>query len=133
MWPVYHGLMRADFTLFDEYEHKHAGMQCAYQPKAMTAIERKRSSYIESSTAAVVDSCKLCEQVRVAGIQRFDFPIVAYWGTKDRKIMQAMVRGWRNFTTASFQLIQIDGHHLWPLVKEAKLQWLTSIVDHIEM
>ena len=27
MWPVYHSLMRADFTLFDEYDHKHAGMQ----------------------------------------------------------------------------------------------------------
>jgi hypothetical protein len=25
MWPVYHGLMRADFKLFDEYEHTHAG------------------------------------------------------------------------------------------------------------
>ena len=25
MWPVYHGLMRADFRLFDEYEHTHAG------------------------------------------------------------------------------------------------------------
>ena len=25
MWPMYHGLMRADFRLFDEYEHTHAG------------------------------------------------------------------------------------------------------------
>ena len=29
MWPVYHGLMRADFTLFDEYEHAHAGARYA--------------------------------------------------------------------------------------------------------
>ena len=27
MWPVYHALMRADFTLFDEYKHEHAGAQ----------------------------------------------------------------------------------------------------------
>ena len=25
MWSVYHLLMRADFTLFDEYDFKHAG------------------------------------------------------------------------------------------------------------
>lgn len=25
MWPTYHSLMRADFTLFDEYKHEHAG------------------------------------------------------------------------------------------------------------
>ena len=25
MWPTYQSLMRADFTLFDEYEYQHAG------------------------------------------------------------------------------------------------------------
>jgi surfactin synthase thioesterase subunit len=25
LWPTYHALMRADFTLFDEYEFKHEG------------------------------------------------------------------------------------------------------------
>lgn len=25
MWPTYHSLMRADFTLFDEYQFQHAG------------------------------------------------------------------------------------------------------------
>ena len=25
MWPVYQPLMRADFTLFDEYEYQHSG------------------------------------------------------------------------------------------------------------
>lgn len=72
------------------------------------------------------------EPVCSAAIKPFEFPIVAYWGTKDRKINQDMVRGWQNFTTGSFQLISIDGNHLWPLMKEAKTQWLRSIVDRIE-
>ena len=25
MWSVYHPLMRADFTLFDEYDYRHTG------------------------------------------------------------------------------------------------------------
>lgn len=25
LWPTYHALMRADFTLFDEYDFTHAG------------------------------------------------------------------------------------------------------------
>ena len=57
---------------------------------------------------------------------------MAYWGSKDRKITKPMVSGWRKFTTGSFQLIEIQGNHLWPLMKEAKQQWLASIVDHIE-
>jgi hypothetical protein len=28
MWPTYHGLMRADFTLFDQYKFEHAGESC---------------------------------------------------------------------------------------------------------
>ena len=44
-----------------------------------------------------------------------------------------MVRGWQKFTTGSFDLITIDGHHLWPLIKEAKAQWLSSIVEHMDM
>ena len=57
---------------------------------------------------------------------------MAYWGSEDRKITQAMVSGWRRFTTGSFLLHKIEGNHLWPLAKQAKSQWLTSIVDHIE-
>ena len=31
MWPTYHSLMRADFTLFDEYKFQHAG-KCILHP-----------------------------------------------------------------------------------------------------
>ena len=43
-------LMRADFTLFDEYEHRHAGAE------------------------------------------PFDFPLTAFWGSRDRRIKQGMVQ-----------------------------------------
>jgi hypothetical protein len=43
-------LMRADFTLFDEYDHRHAGAA------------------------------------------PFDFPLTAFWGSRDRRIKQAMVQ-----------------------------------------
>ncbi|CAL8468350.1 g7890 [Coccomyxa elongata] len=90
LWPTYHSLMRADFTLFDEYEYTHRGTE------------------------------------------PFSFPITSFYGTRDRRIKEDMVRGWAKFTTGAFEYIAIEGHHLWPLVKESKILWLDAIVQRLE-
>lgn len=81
--------MRADFTLFDEYQHRH--------------------------TAAAP----------------FDIPVTAFWGNRDRRIKQEMVQGWSRFTTGPFQLLEAEGHHLWPLDKACKGAWLQVIADQL--
>ena len=42
-----------------------------------------------------------------------------------------MVDGWQLFTTGSFEAVQIEGHHLWPLDKEAKVSWLSHICQRL--
>ena len=42
-----------------------------------------------------------------------------------------MVEGWQLFTNGSFEAIQIEGHHLWPLNKEAKVSWLSHICQRL--
>ncbi len=67
-----------------------------------------------------------------AGEPAFEFPITAYNGSRDQKISSSMVAGWQKYTTADFSLTQIDGHHLWPLDKTAKQDWLSRIVVQLE-
>ena len=42
-----------------------------------------------------------------------------------------MVEGWQRFTTGRFELLEIAGHHLWPLDKEAKVSWLGHICERL--
>ena len=56
-------------------------------------------------------------------------PITAFYGSQDRRISRDMVCGWAAHTSASFSLVCIEGHHLWPTQKEAKAVWLQHIVD----
>ncbi len=67
----------------------------------------------------------------LAGQQRLDVPLTTYHGTRDRKISAAMVRGWQRFTAQDFSCTAINGHHLWPLDREAKQAWLSDIVFHL--
>ncbi|KAK9813306.1 hypothetical protein WJX72_012248 [[Myrmecia] bisecta] len=89
LWPTYHSMMRADFTLFDAYEYQHTG-----KPP-------------------------------------FSFPMTTFWGSRDRRITASMVSGWQTYTSGPFTSQQIDGHHLWPLDKAAKLVWLTVIAKEL--
>ncbi|PRW20885.1 Monothiol glutaredoxin- chloroplastic [Chlorella sorokiniana] len=90
LWGTYQPLMRADFTLFDEYEHTHGG-----QPP-------------------------------------FAFPLITFWGSRDRRIKQHLVQGWSRFTTGAFELHEMEGHHLWPLDKASKAVWLGQIAAQLE-
>ena len=66
------------------------------------------------------------------GAEPFGFPICAYWGSRDRKITEKMVSGWRAFTSGPFTLERIEGHHLWPLDKESKRVWLQLIAGGLD-
>ncbi|KAL4451499.1 hypothetical protein ABPG75_007161 [Micractinium tetrahymenae] len=89
LWGTYQPLMRADFTLFDEYEHTHEGAP------------------------------------------PFGFPLTAFWGSRDRRIKQRMVQGWARFTSGPFQLLEVEGHHLWPLEKASKAAWLGVVAEQL--
>jgi len=56
----------------------------------------------------------------------FNFPIQTYFATRDKKVTQEMVAGWSNFSSAGFACEPVEGHHLFPLVKEGKKEWLTK-------
>jgi surfactin synthase thioesterase subunit len=64
-------------------------------------------------------------------VQAFGFAITAFHGSRDRKISADMVAGWRRFTSAAFSQHEIQGHHLWPLDKAAKREWLSRIVAEL--
>jgi len=66
-----------------------------------------------------------------AGADPFKFPVTTFYGKRDRRVKEEMVKGWARFTTGAFECLEIDGHHLWPLVKESKIAWLNAIVDKV--
>ena len=68
-----------------------------------------------------------------AGAAPLDCPVTAFYGTRDRRITKNMIQGWRRFTTGRFELLEIAGHHLWPLDKEAKVSWLGNISERLTM
>ncbi len=223
MWPTYHSLMRADFTLFDEYKYQHAGKHgcclavcivhfkhplpwsdpetfsvpelgqagwpwtlpasdgvCAFlHGVCCTACQRAgRCSYWLLEQCApkhpaqakghpvlaplgILWSTKLPLQHSVflgliraarglcskrncsaapqsskapdwcAGAAPLDCPITAFYGTKDKRITKGMMEGWQRFTTGSHELLEIAGHHLWPLDKAAKHRWLGLIFERL--
>ena len=62
----------------------------------------------------------------------FDWPLTVFYGTGDEMISQEMCCGWETHTTGSFELLSIDGGHLFPLEKQSKLNWLQLIADRLE-
>lgn len=68
----------------------------------------------------------------LTGEPPFNFPVTAFFGTRDRRITEPMVLGWQRFTTGGFECLGIDGHHLWPLEKESKLVWLRLIAERLQ-
>ena len=43
-----------------------------------------------------------------------------------------MVRGWQDFTSASFDCQKMEGHHLWPLQPTSKMAWLQHIATGMD-
>ena len=62
MWPTYHSLMRADFTLFDEYKFQRAGealgeccLSCLPDSRASTVLPKA-----DMHTRLPHELCMLC-------------------------------------------------------------------------
>ncbi len=89
MWPMYQPLLRADFTMFDEYP----------------------------------------ELAQRASWPVFEFPIQAFWGTRDRRVSEEMVMGWSDVTSGTFRIEEVQGNHLWPLDAAAKKTWLGRVAE----
>lgn len=66
-----------------------------------------------------------------AGEPPFAFPICSFYGTMDRRVTKDMVAAWHRFTTGAFSCAAIEGNHLWPLEKAAKMAWLQVIVAQL--
>jgi len=67
-----------------------------------------------------------------AGAAPFAFPLSTFYGSKDRRVTAEMVQGWQSFTTGPFSCTPIEGNHLWPLDKHAKVIWLQAIVQELD-
>jgi surfactin synthase thioesterase subunit len=103
MWPTYQPLLRADFTLFDEYEF--GGMEGG---------DREGEGEVFADVPKVVafwgTRDKRVKEHHVKGWEKF------------------LGEG----AGGRFELRMIDGNHLWPLDKEAKAEWLQHIVVELE-
>ncbi|DBA87618.1 TPA: hypothetical protein ACH3X1_004636 [Trebouxia sp. C0004] len=62
----------------------------------------------------------------------FAFPLSTFYGSKDTRVTAEMVKGWQSFTTGPFSCTPIEGNHLWPLDKHAKVVWLQAIVHELD-
>lgn len=113
MWPMYQPLLRADFTIFDEYEFRHAG-------KGTLHVTVVLMDYINSHA------------IQGAGSPPFTFPAFTYWGTLDRRVKEDHVGGWKKFFSGPFSCEKIEGNHLWPLDKSRKAVWLDKIVTELD-
>ncbi|GIL59181.1 hypothetical protein Vafri_13849, partial [Volvox africanus] len=105
MWPLYEPILRADFTVFDEYE---------LQPDEPYKYDVLADEDVNEPPP----------------MEPFGFPIAAFWGTQDRRIKRELVAPWARYTRGSFQLIEINGNHLWPINHHgAKAMWLSRVVE----
>jgi hypothetical protein len=41
------------------------------------------------------------------------------------------VQGWQRFTSGRLEVVDIDGHHMWPMVPECKQAWLVDVAKQI--
>jgi surfactin synthase thioesterase subunit len=62
----------------------------------------------------------------------FEWSLTTFHATRDQMITREMVEGWETHTNGAFELLSIDGHHLFPLQKEQKRTWLEAIVARLE-
>lgn len=66
------------------------------------------------------------------GAAPFAFSLNTFYGSKDRRVTAEMVKGWQSYTTGPFSCTPIEGNHLWPLEKHAKVTWLQAIVHELD-
>lgn len=102
VWPAFEPLLRSDFQLFDEYEYEVS----------------------PADGAASVLSC----------------PLTVFAGTRDGRCPASALCGWARFAgkkgsasadsgLPAFELVNVEGPHLWPLDKAAKPGWMRAILE----
>ncbi|EFJ44187.1 hypothetical protein VOLCADRAFT_118842 [Volvox carteri f. nagariensis] len=108
MWQLYEPILRADCTVFDEYE---------LQPDDPYKYDARQAADADSVAG-------------LAPLEPFDFPIEAFWGNTDRRVRSELVAPWARYTRAGFRLTEVAGNHLWPINnREAKTAWLNQVVQ----
>ncbi|KAG2437450.1 hypothetical protein HXX76_006100 [Chlamydomonas incerta] len=109
MWKMYEPILRADFKLFDEYQ---AQPGCSGGGGGGGGVAGGAAGHAAAAAAP------------------FDgLPITAFFGTLDRRVTPALMAGWARVTSGPFQLLPVEGNHLWPLNdRDAKAAWLEAVV-----
>lgn len=140
MWKTYHGIMRADFELFDQYEFKHdRGLRpgCGFDFPLTTFFGSKDRKVCRD----MVGSCDIVRRSltfqppqgrrrRLVSFRRCSLntsPAVA--SRRDRLYREVL--GWERFTSGAFECVEVEGNHLFPLDKQPKLVWLQHIADRL--
>lgn len=116
--------MRADFTLFDEYDHTHTTAPPFAFP--LTAFWGTSDRRIKQRMVQVCG--------RVGGAMLWLLAVCSPPDVHSPPVPPCSLpatQGWSRFTTSAFELHQVEGHHLWPLEKGSKAAWLAVIAEQL--
>jgi hypothetical protein len=157
MWDMYQPMLRADFRLFDEYEHQQPGQggggaqpPFGFPLHAYWGARDGRVSRHMVQASGLLDCC--CRQAAWERQQRrctrVSSPLAAVCAggpggcvavrlegsaaSPARRLPpQPWLQGWSRFTAGGFSLTEVQGNHLWPLDRTAKAQWLADIAARL--
>ena len=63
---------------------------------------------------------------------KFEMPIMAWFATKDKKVMQAHMQGWAAFSTMGFELVPLEGaKHLFFYDAEHRSKFMADVIAHL--
>jgi hypothetical protein len=187
LWQRFEPMLRADFRLFDEYEHPHPPAEADGLSLAATRARRQASpgrqrdaaegppapggggaaqqgaggaaprgaparqspggpargdapaaaSAGATPAAAAGTPGHLQEHLHGARAAErapppFDFPLTVFYGSRDGRVTEELVRGWASFAGGAFEVLRVEGGHLFPLEKGPKQVWLRLIAERLE-
>eukprot|EP00878_Enallax_costatus_P041452 GHUV01048236.1.p1 GENE.GHUV01048236.1~~GHUV01048236.1.p1 ORF type:complete len:409 (+),score=120.29 GHUV01048236.1:169-1395(+) len=66
-------------------------------------------------------------QQPATAVPQLSCPLRLFWGDKDRRVTEQMVKEWGRYTTGVSTGTSIPGNHLFPLNPECKQQWLAGV------
>jgi len=108
MWRLFVPCLRADFKLFDEYDHSRGGGGGEGGGGGGGDGEGgagRRRLLAERACSARGE-------------------VLAMWGARDRRVTRAMVAAWEGWAaaagSAAFTAGEVRGHHLWPLERRQR-------------
>merc|ERR1711862_9880 len=63
---------------------------------------------------------------------KFPWRVTAFSAKDDGMVTPAMCRGWEEQTSGEFELVELDGNHMFPLNREQKSAWLAKIAQGLD-